>query len=286
MSFISRFRDFGPVKYLMSKTVVEGATLRAQQEQLDMYRAAVLLKGHDWFTQNVSTEGNIRVYKQPEQSDVEKFYTDVDCMLPKAIQALVQRSIDTQIRDMFTKIHAAQSATPKVETSEDNSQSIQPSSALLDSLGFELECRESKIPNAGKVIVLKSASVLSLISGVSSERTITVILISLTRWPSCFFSIIDSKMNRVQGVFIKGEVAPGTVIALFPGTIHLAEFARGKDYLKSLMPDDNFNLMMRYNNNMLLFFCLQEPNHQQHINHLLRFLPSQASRIEKMRFSG
>jgi hypothetical protein len=179
MSFISRFRDFGPLKYLMSKTVVEGATLRAQQEQLDMYRAAVLLKGHDWFTQNVSTEGNVRVYKQPEQEDVEKFYADVDCMLPKAIQALVQRSIDTQIRDMFTKIYEAQSATPKVETSEDESQSTQPSSALLDSLGFELECRESKIPNAGKVIVLKSASVVSLNSGVFIGHMITVILISL-----------------------------------------------------------------------------------------------------------
>lgn len=86
-------------------------------------------------------------------------------------------------------------------------------------------------------------------------------------------------MHCVQGVFIKGEVAPGTVIALFPGTIHLAEFAKGKDYLKSLMPDDNFNLMMRYNHNMLLFFCLQEPYHQQHINHLLRFPPSQTSQI-------
>ena len=161
----------------MSKTVVEGATLRAQQEQLDMYRAAVLLKGHEWFTQNVSTEGNVRVYKQPEQADVEKFYTDVDCMLPKAIQALVQRSIDTQIKDMFTKIYEAQSATPKVETSEDASQSTQPSSALLDSLGFELECRESKIPNAGKVIVLQSALVLSLNPQISCRHAITVVVL-------------------------------------------------------------------------------------------------------------
>ena len=152
MNFISRFRDFGPVKYLMGKTVVEGATLRAQQEQLDMYRAAVLLKGHHWFTENASSEGNVRVYKQPEQSDVEKFYTDIDCMLPKAIQALVQRSIDAQIRDMFSKIHAAQIATENKEKLQDGSQSTELSSTLLDSLGFELECRESKIPNAGKVI--------------------------------------------------------------------------------------------------------------------------------------
>ena len=149
MNFISRFRDFGPVKYLMGKTVVEGATLRAQQEQLDMYRAAVLLKGHHWFAENASIEGNVRVYKQPEQSDIEKFYSDVDVMLPKAIQALVQRSIDAQIKDMFTKIHVAQSATEKLK---DVSQSTEPSSALMESLGFELDCRESNIPNAGKVI--------------------------------------------------------------------------------------------------------------------------------------
>ena len=76
-------------------------------------------------------------------------------------------------------------------------------------------------------------------------------------------------MYRVQGVFIKGEVAPGTVIALFPGTIHLAEFANGKDYLKSLMPDDNFNLMMRYNHDMQIFFSLQQPNYQPHYDHQL-----------------
>lgn len=61
-----------------------------------------------------------------------------------------------------------------------------------------------------------------------------------------------------QGVFIKGEVVPGTVIALFPGIIHLAEFARGKDYMKSLMPDDNFNLLMRYyhyHDMLLTFLC-------------------------------
>lgn len=48
-----------------------------------------------------------------------------------------------------------------------------------------------------------------------------------------------------KGVFVEGAVVPGTVIALIPGVVHLSEYANQKDYIKNLLPDDDFNLLMR-----------------------------------------
>ena len=40
---------------------------------------------------------------------------------------------------------------------------------------------------------------------------------------------------------------PGTVLAFFPGAVHLNEYARKEEYIQRLMPDDDFNLISRYN---------------------------------------
>ena len=42
------------------------------------------------------------------------------------------------------------------------------------------------------------------------------------------------------------EVVPGTVLAFFPGAVHLNEFARKEEYVNRLLPDDHFNLISRY----------------------------------------
>ena len=47
--------------------------------------------------------------------------------------------------------------------------------------------------------------------------------------------------NNKQGV-----VPPGTVLALFPGKVHLAEFSSNGDYLQQeLLPDNDLYLMVR-----------------------------------------
>ena len=56
-------------------------------------------------------------------------------------------------------------------------------------------------------------------------------------------------VNAGDGVFVKeGSILPGQVIALFPGHVHLAEFTKRKEHIESLLPDDNFMLMMRKDN--------------------------------------
>jgi hypothetical protein len=49
-----------------------------------------------------------------------------------------------------------------------------------------------------------------------------------------------------SGVFLKGKVCAGTVLALFPGEVHLAEYVTKKGYIDDLFPDDDFFLMRRY----------------------------------------
>ena len=49
-----------------------------------------------------------------------------------------------------------------------------------------------------------------------------------------------------KGVYLKGSVSAGTVLALFPGEVHLAEYVTKKGYIDDLFPDENFFLMRRY----------------------------------------
>ena len=151
MSFFSRVRDFGPLKFLMSKTVTAGATQRVQQEQLDLYRAAVLLRGHDWFVQNSAKEGGSQISVQPTEADIERFYHDIDQLRPKAVQSLVQKSVDLQLRNMFSKLDDYATAIGKMKERRHHSQPIEPFTTLRESLGFELKCKTSSIPNAGLV---------------------------------------------------------------------------------------------------------------------------------------
>jgi hypothetical protein len=53
-------------------------------------------------------------------------------------------------------------------------------------------------------------------------------------------------VNSGDGVFVKeGSILPGQIIALFPGHVHLAEYTKKKEHIESLLPDDNFMLMVR-----------------------------------------
>ncbi len=50
-----------------------------------------------------------------------------------------------------------------------------------------------------------------------------------------------------EGAFITAttSIPPGTVVALYPGLVHLKEYLREDDYLSSILPDPDFMLMAR-----------------------------------------
>ena len=47
-------------------------------------------------------------------------------------------------------------------------------------------------------------------------------------------------------MFISGNVTPGTILAIFPGKVHLPEYTTKKNYIDTLLPDEHFFLMKRY----------------------------------------
>jgi hypothetical protein len=59
--------------------------------------------------------------------------------------------------------------------------------------------------------------------------------------------------NAGQGVFVKMKeigksrniILPGTVVTLYPGKVHLTEYLINPQYLQSLLPDPQFELMVR-----------------------------------------
>ena len=53
-----------------------------------------------------------------------------------------------------------------------------------------------------------------------------------------------------KGLFInnigsRDFISPGTLVAIFPGVVHLQEFAKSTEYVASLFPDPHFQLTMR-----------------------------------------
>lgn len=178
----------------------------------DYQKAALLCKCYDWYLtrasssslslSSLSIDNNIK----PNQDDVNKFCTEVDELTEKSfytVRDYVQKSLHDQVTIMFNNIDKYNDSVEKAITSRTRSNSLNNNEnnklSLLSTVGFELESRQSNIPNSG------------------------------------------------YGVFIKkGNVVPGTVLAFVPGYVHLTEYASKRQYLDTLLPDNEQMLMGRY----------------------------------------
>ena len=132
-------RAVGPINYFLGMVAKKADSQRLQQEHVDLARAAVLLKGFTWFQNNSSIIDNQRVYKEPPPVEIERFFTEVDRMSPKAVKALVQKSVEEQVVRMFRKMQEREDAEAEKALS------------LTETIGYEVECRESTIYRAGQV---------------------------------------------------------------------------------------------------------------------------------------
>ncbi|CAM9571824.1 unnamed protein product, partial [Ectocarpus fasciculatus] len=66
--------------------------------------------------------------------------------------------------------------------------------------------------------------------------------------------IAESEVDKKgKGVFMSGRACAGSVVAIFPGVVHLREYVGKKNYLEeNLLPDENFFLMRRYNDSVMI----------------------------------
>ncbi|CAM9563997.1 unnamed protein product, partial [Chrysoparadoxa australica] len=54
-----------------------------------------------------------------------------------------------------------------------------------------------------------------------------------------------------MGLFINGHAPAGALVGIFPGMVHLPENVRREEYLDKLLPDKNFELMVRTDNTII-----------------------------------
>ena len=203
MNFISRLAEFGPMKRILKPLLGAGITPKLQQEQVDFYRAAVLLKGHAWHKSRDATVATTTAV--PTQEDVDRFYREVDAMSSKDIKASVSKALEAQVTEMLRHVDTYSSSIEKAIAGAGSSSlasrggdvGTTAKATLLHARGYDVEVRTSSVAGAG------------------------------------------------DGIFLRGRACPGTVVCFHPGLVHLAEYVSNADYLKTLLPDDDFMMIVR-----------------------------------------
>lgn len=65
-------------------------------------------------------------------------------------------------------------------------------------------------------------------------------------WGYCPYLHAPSADPDGKGVFLHGRASAGSIVAIFPGVVHLREYTGKKNYVEdNLLPDVNFFLMRR-----------------------------------------
>ena len=185
---------------------------RHDRDGMDTYRAALLLKCHEWHVH----PDRIGTTVQPKKEDVEKFYADVNSLETEYLKEYATTRLNEQVLNMFTHIRDSGVVSTNNNKNGSNLSKIRASPAinnsrhsLMKSIGFELDCRASKCSS-----------------------------------------------DAGNGVFIRmhqdGIIAPGTVLAFFPGLVHLPEYTTKKGYVtEKLLPDPHLMLMCRLDNTII-----------------------------------
>lgn len=135
---------------ILTSLKVNQITPRELQEQIDFHRTAVLLSSYEWHKKNKIIVDDKKSFAKPGDEEYEGFWTLADKSTPKEIKSIVNLSLDTQIQELFKKlsIYSIELGKKLQRNSRDTAKS---EIRLLDLVGYELECRESSIPNSGEV---------------------------------------------------------------------------------------------------------------------------------------
>lgn len=211
------------------------------QGAIDRFRSSLLLRSHEIHQNDPSAAAKLT------QEDVDGWVEEVSAWGEDEMDEYVNKRINAQIIDMFTKIKPTMSFQHTMDDfdeddEEDNdeeeededldeeSYSKRDDVSLVDTVGFELERKESGIPDAGNGVFIRC------------------------------------RVNQ--------NVAPGTVIALFPGLVHLKQFVSDGQYVvKNLLPDEEFMLMARTDGHIIdgrsAYQCAPNPYALAHlVNHV------------------
>jgi hypothetical protein len=187
------------------------------RKNLDILLAAILLKTYSW---NVTNKDNLD--NMITKDLFSQFSSELDSLRPRERELYVQKEINKQMIGIFQKYSKV--APPKSINQiklKDSDIDIIPK--IFSKIKFNP--KEETYPS------LKSNCLLDFELKVR-KSTIP---------------------NAGKGLFLKNigkrkSISPGSVIAIFPGVVHLYEYVKNVNYIKNLFPDPNYLLMMRSTN--------------------------------------
>jgi len=210
---------------------------------MDTYRAALLLKCYSWHRQPSRVAG-----AQPTQEDVAKFYEEVEQLDTEDLRDFATAQLNQQVLSMFSHIRdvTAPAAAAAGAQPANSAEKKNPASKT----GFSAHPHKPQDKNKSN-------------GGASSSQAVaaaSALSLSLTLTSKVGFRL-ECKPSKCSadagtGVFIRcppgASVAPGTLLAFFPGLVHLPEHTAKKDYLQdNLLPDPHFMLMGRLDNTVI-----------------------------------
>lgn len=166
------------------------------QDGLDMYNLAVLFKSYEWHQNN----DNSKVQTSPASNVLRAYYPRVfgaqDKIQPAQVQTIEDSLQQYNHFDDMDYVHNAATVQLRKMFGALAQQEQQHPKPLTSLVGFELELRPSSIPGAGLGVFIKD---------------------------------VVNQQGQGQGEKEKeggdrlNVISPGTVVALFPGLVHLNE---------------------------------------------------------------
>jgi hypothetical protein len=126
---------FGYFNYFIRSVVNKNIN---EQELLDLAHAAIFVKGREWCLQYPG--------QTPTEKDIDEFSLFVDELHRNStLKNYVQNNLNSQTIKIFETIDEIKYDTRLIEEKH-----------LVDKIGYTVECKESKIKNAGNGLFIKS----------------------------------------------------------------------------------------------------------------------------------
>lgn len=192
-----------------------------QKEWLEGTKKASFPKAHDH-----QHDLNFEALHIQWNKDLQSFNDD-------SLKSFVHNNINKQIVDMFRQL---EEYNDFVHLRKSSMAFKSKEQHLLDTVGFTLKLHESTIANAGSGVFMST-------SNIDSNENKSVDANGVVRDN---IIVTDNTSNTtVVPTSSSTAVSVGTVVALYPGLVHLKEHLINSSYRNKLFPDPDFMLIAR-----------------------------------------
>jgi len=211
-------------------SITSAPDVQHSRRVVDAYRANLLLKAFEW-CHEPSRWSDESTRRLPTKLEVEPFFDEMDKKNDTELFEYAQEQIHKQVLSLFETINNSNSSG---SSSSSSSSSSSPSHATA----------------AATKTTTATTTTTATATATSTSRLVENVGFELERRPSTI-------PNAGNGVFLRGKkgvliASPGTVLAIYPGLVHLLEYSSQAGYVeKNLLPDPEFMLQVRLDGHII-----------------------------------